>query len=259
MRAPLRPCRERAGPESGMSDFLTVILIALLPAAGNLLGAAIAELMRAPRWVIGAALHAAAGVAIALVSVELMPRVLETTAAWLLVLLFAVGAIFSLLLSRLARWLCRLASGGSAGAWAVYTATAADLLSDGLMTGAGSAVSASLGLLLALSQVIANLPAGFATIANFRSQQVARPVRLLAAASFLLPVFVGAVLGFLLLRGQGAAVQNASLAVIVGVLLVATIEDLVPQADKPGTKRWISTTSFVAGFAFFALLSTYLG
>lgn len=78
---------------------------------------------------------------------------LDTTPAWLLVLLFAVGAGFSVLLAKAAKWLSELGWGGSAGAWAVYTATAANLFSDGLMTGASSAVSAELGLLLAFSQV----------------------------------------------------------------------------------------------------------
>ena len=87
-----------------------------------------------------------------------MPRVLETTPAWLLVLLFAAGAAFSVLMARAVKVLRRIVSGGSAGAWMVYMATAVDLLSDGLMTGASSAVSAELGLLLALSQVVANFP-----------------------------------------------------------------------------------------------------
>ncbi len=242
-----------------MPDFFSVLAIALLPVAGNIAGTAVAELARAPRWVIGAALHAAAGVAVALVSIDLMPRVLETTPAWLLVLLFAAGAAFSVLMARAVKFLRRLVSGGSAGSWMVYMATAVDLLSDGLMTGASSAVSAELGLLLALSQVVANFPGGFATIANFRQQGVRRSVRFIAAGSLILPVIIGAAVGFYLLRGTGAGVQNAALAVIVGVLLVTTIEDLVPEADKPGAPRSISTASLVLGFGFFALLASYLG
>jgi ZIP family zinc transporter len=42
-------------------------------------------------------------------------------------------------------------------------------------------------------------------------------------------------------------------------MLLATIEDLVPEADKPGTRRTISTASFVGGFAFFTLLAQYVG
>lgn len=240
-----------------MPNFLSVLAIALLPVGGNVIGSIVAELARAPRWVIGAALHAAAGVAIALVSVDLMPRVLDTTPVWLIVALFALGAAFSVLLVKGVERLRHGKAEGSTGAWMVYMATAADLFSDGLMTGASSAVSSELGLLLALSQVVANVPGGFATVANFRAQNIKRRTRLLAVASFALPVIVGAALGFWLLRGTGEVVQNAALAFIVGVLIVTTVEDLVPQADKPGTTRWISTAAFVAGFAFFTFLSSY--
>ena len=40
-----------------LSGFLLVLAYALLPALGNLTGTALAENLRSPRWVIGAALH----------------------------------------------------------------------------------------------------------------------------------------------------------------------------------------------------------
>lgn len=242
-----------------MNNLASILLLALLPAAGNVLGSAAAELTRTPRWLVGAALHAAAGVAIALVAVELMPRVTGQIPTWLFLLLFGIGGLAAYFLSRAALWVSRRVPGGSKGAWMVYMATAADLFGDGLMTGAGAAVSSELGLLLALSQVIANIPGGFATLANFRAQEVPRRARLLAAGSFALPVLIGAAAGFLALRGAGPTAQSAALAVIVGMLLITTVEDLVPQADKPGAARNISTASFVAGFAFFVLLSSYVG
>jgi ZIP family zinc transporter len=171
-------------------DFLFVLAVALLPSGGNVAGALIAEWLKVPSWVIGAALHSAAGIAIALVSVDLMPRILDHVPTWPLVAAFLGGAIFSVLLARgvgLARSL--IFAKGSHGAWMVYMAVAADLLSDGLMTGAGSAASSRLGLLLALSQVFANLPGGFAAMANFREDGVPRRRRLLITASFALPVF----------------------------------------------------------------------
>lgn len=235
-----------------------MLALSLLPVTGNVLGSVLAELTRAPRWLVGAALHAAAGVAIALVSIELIPRVLDTTPMWLIVLLFAFGAVLSLLLVRLVDKLHRDHSSTSTGAWMVYMATMIDLFSDGLMTGASAAVSSELGLLLGLSQVVANVPGGFATVANFRVQRVARTSRLIAAASFVLPVLIGASIGHWLLRGAGESAQDSALATVVGVLLVSTVEDIVPQADEPGTARWLSTTSFVVGFSFFALLSAYL-
>ncbi|WP_425450021.1 ZIP family metal transporter [Virgifigura deserti] len=242
-----------------MSDYLTLLAIALLPAGGNFAGGLLAESLRVPPWVIGAALHAAAGVAIAVVSVELMPRVLESLPTWLLVVSFTCGAAFSVLLARGIKWARSGVGVGGAGAWMVYLAVSADLLSDGLMIGAGSAVSSGLGVLLGISQVIANLPGGFATIANFREKQVPRRSRLLTTASFALPAVLGASAGYWLLRGASDRFEHAALAFIVGVLLLATVEDMVPQADEPGAARWISTISFAAGFAFFALFSAYVG
>jgi hypothetical protein len=42
-----------------MNDFVRVLAISLLPAVGNILGALVAESVRAPPWIIGAALHGA--------------------------------------------------------------------------------------------------------------------------------------------------------------------------------------------------------
>lgn len=238
--------------------FLSLLPIALLPVAGSVTGAMLAEAVKTPRWVVGAALHAAAGVAIALVSVELMPRVLDTTPPWLVALLFGAGAVLSVLLARSVAKVETLADTGGSGKWRVYATTWADLFSDGFMTGATFAVSSGLGTLLAFSQVIANLPGGFATAANLRHRGSATKVRLVAALSYLVPALVGATAGFVLLSDASEAAKDSALALIAGILLVTTIEDLVPQADRPGTKRWISTAAFVGGFVFLTLLSAYV-
>lgn len=243
-----------------MSDYLYVLAIALLPLAGCLCGALIAENVRLPRWTLGAALHAAAGIAIAVVSVDLVPRSLERVPPWLLIVAFSVGAAFSTMVARGVRLLKRrMSGGGSHGAWMVYVAVATDLLSDGLMIGAGSAVSGSLGLLLGISQVVGNMPGGFAAISNFRDDHVSRSTRLMVAGSFAVPALGGALGGYWLLRGSPSWVEGTALAAVVGLLLLATVEDLVPEADEPEAARWISTASFVAGFAFIVLLSSYIG
>jgi zinc transporter, ZIP family len=141
----------------------------------------------------------------------------------------------------------------------VYMAIAAGLFSDGLVTGAGSAVSRGLGFILAMSQLVANIPRGFAAVANFRDKSVPHKRRLIILASFALLVFISASLGFWMLRGAGEIIQSAALASIAGVLLLATVEDTLPQADKPHPERWISTAAFAGGFGMFAHLSSYLG
>lgn len=242
-----------------MTDFLIVLAIAMLPVLGNLVGVSLAELTQPPKELVGSALHAAAGVAVALVAVELMPQILDTTPPWLIAGAFALGAAFSVALARGAGLMSRAVGGGaSTGAWMVYLAIAADLLADGLVTGAGSAVSSTLGLLLGLSQVVANVPGGFAANANFRAQGVGRPRRLAIAAAAPLPVVLGASVGFLLLRGRSEVIQDAALAFVVGVLLLATVEDTLPEGDKPQPRRIASTAAFAGGFALFTLLATAL-
>lgn len=230
---------------------------ALLPALGNLAGAVIAENTRAPRWVIGAALHGAAGIAIALISIELMPRILRTLPMWGVVVAFLAGALASLALARTVSAV--RGKGAASRAWMIYVAIGADLVSDGTMTGAGSAVALEVGLLLAAAQLIANIPGGFAATANLRSHGVGRVQRLLASALMLAPVVASAALSFVILRDVSELVQNAVLTFIVGVLLLATVEDMIPEGDAPRPPRWSSTLAFALGFAALALSSRYLG
>ena len=241
-----------------MDNFILVLVVSLLPASGNVIGGFLAESLRTPPWAVGAALHAAVGVAIAVISVDLMPRLLDATPVWLIATAFFCGAVFSVLLAYgLKEWVNT--KPGQSGAWMAYMAIAADLLSDGLMVGVGAAVTRGLGLLLGLSQVVANIPGGFAAIGNFRNRKMSRPKRLLMLCSFVMPSIVGASIGYLLLRGAQAHIKHAAIGFIVGILLLATVEDMVPEADAPGTARWISTLSFTAGFVFFVVLSTTMG
>ena len=242
-----------------MGHFLTIGGLALLPALGMVVGAIAAEWREVSRRSMGAVLHAAAGIAVAVVSVELMPRILGDIAPWLLGVEFAVGAVASVAMVRAVRHAVRALKIGQTGPWLVYAAVAVDLFGDGLMIGIGSAVSSGLGLMLGLSQVVANIPGGFVAVGNLRAEGVGRTVRLAATASLLVPVLIGAGGGFWLLRGESPQLQNAALASVAGLLLLATIEDLVPQADEPETRRWITTASFAAGFVFFMMLSLYFG
>jgi ZIP family zinc transporter len=83
--------------------------------------------------------------------------------------------------------------------------------------------------------------------------------RLLVLCSFVMPSIVGASIGYLLLRGAQAYIKHTAIGFIVGIPLLAPLEDMVPEADAPGTARWISTLSFTAGFVFFVVLSATMG
>jgi ZIP family zinc transporter len=84
-----------------MSDFLQVLTLPLMPAAGNFVGGLIAEVLTISRHRLGLALHAAAGIVLAVVTVELMPRALEGEAVWAIVVAFIAGGDFFVLVDSL--------------------------------------------------------------------------------------------------------------------------------------------------------------
>ena len=235
-----------------------MLVFAALPAFGNLIGGTLAESLHSPKWVVGASLHATAGIAIALVSIELMPRILLSSPMWVIILFFLAGALVSVLLARGGSRALQISEVAGTGPWMVYMSVAVDLVGDGLMVGAGTAVQNELGLLIAASQSVANIPGGFATVATFRHEGMPRWRRLAMAAVLFAPVLASAVVGYLMLRGAVTIVQDSALAFIVGILLLATVEDVLPQGDKPEPARWISTGAFAAGFSLMALLSAYV-
>ncbi|GMM92266.1 ZIP family metal transporter [Qipengyuania sp. MTN3-11] len=245
----------------GGSSLLPVLGLALLPSLGNLLGVALAEWRKPPEWLVGGALHAAAGIATAVAAIELIPRSQERIETWLLVAALFVGAICSAGIAKATRAIRdRIGSAtGRATTWGAYAAIGVDLFTDGLMTGGGGAVARELGLLLALSQVAGNLPGGFAIAADFCSAKIPRGKRLRALAIYpLLPV-IGALVGYVVLAGAGPLLTGFVLALFAGLLLIATIEDIVPEADQPKAKRRISSPSFALGFGALLLTSAYLG
>ena len=266
MKLPRRPAIERARPltpaeEIRGIDLYTILLLALLPALGSFLGVALAEWRQPPEWLTGASMHAAAGVGMAVAAIELIPRAQERLETWMLALALVMGSVVAAGLAKATRAVTsRIGKKDRrATTWGAFAAIGIDLLSDGLMTGGGGAVAASLGVLLAVSQVFGNLPGGFAIAANFQSAGVPRKRRFLALAIYPLMPLLGALAGFLVLQDAGALARGAVLGVFAGLLLTATIEDIVPEADQPDVRRRVSSPSFALGFVGLLLMSVYLG
>ena len=243
-----------------MSLFLRVLLFASLPAIGNFLGGLISEWLHPSKTFVNRALHAAAGIILAVVSVEVMPNALREAPVWLLALNFVSGGLLYLGVEAVIhRWQANKKDGAGAGAWMVYVAVAADLVGDGLLIGAGSAVSTQLGLLLSLGQVMADVPEGFSVLANFRDKGVSRGTRLLLSSSFLIPVVGSAILAFFLLRNLPEIVKYSAMVFVSGLYALAAVEDMLGEAhNSEADTRW-SAISFILGFALFLLASGLFG
>jgi ZIP family zinc transporter len=243
-----------------VNHFLAVMGLAALPALANFAGGVLAEVFRVSSRTLSLSLHLAAGIVLAVIGLELMPRALAATAPWVPLLAFVAGGAVFIGLDRLVGYI-QVRLGGAQedrGALAIYGGVSMDLFSDGVMIGTGTVINPGLGLLLALGQMPADLPEGFAAVANMRNAGIRRRTRILLAAGFAVPMFVGAALGFLALRNADELVTLSVLALTGGALSAVVVEEMVSEAHEGETSR-LGPIFLTAGFAVFAGISVYLG
>jgi ZIP family zinc transporter len=243
-----------------MDQYLSVLALALPPSIGCFVGGLLTEAFPISKRLLSLVLHAAAGVVLAVVSVELMPQAMRTEAPWVVILAFVTGGGFFILLDQWSQTVADRFAGneGSAGPSAIYFGVVVDLFTDGITVGTGSTISVGLALLLSLSQVPANIPTGFVSVAAFKRLGASRRTRVLLSASFAVPVLLGATVGFWAVQGQPELLKLALLAFTAGILTTVVVEEMVPEAHRHGDAR-LATIMFVGGFALFALISAYFG
>ena len=243
-----------------MSDFFSVLVLASLPASGNFIGGVLSEWLKPSRYFVNLALHASAGIILSVVSVAVMPNALEIVPVWLIAVAFlGGGSAYLVIEGAIARWQANKPNGAGAQAWMVYVAVLADLIGDGLLIGAGSAVSTQLALLLALGQVLADIPEGFSVLANFKDKGVKQRQRLWLSASFVIPVVGSAILAYYLLRGLPESVKFTAMVFVSGLYSLAAVEDMLGQAHKSAADTRWSSISFLGGYALFLMVSGGLG
>lgn len=242
-----------------VSDFLIVLAFATLPAVGNFAGGLLAEIFHVSQRVLSLALHLAAGIVLAVVGLELVPQALKGNPPWIPIAAFVAGGALFIGIERLIDIIKdRLNTGEeSTGPLAIFTGVALDLFSDGIMIGTGSVINPALGLLLALGQVPADIPEGFAATATLRRAGFSRRTRLFMAASFAVPVLLGATIGYLALRQAPPILTLSVLAATGGVLTSLVIEEMVTQAHDGPTSTY-GPLMLTGGFGLFALISVYI-
>ena len=243
-----------------LSDFLLVLGFAALPAAGNFFGGALAEVFRVSERALSLSLHLAAGIVLAVVGLELMPEALEASRPWVPLLAFVGGGALFIGLDRAIGYVqARMGRDEKrTGPLTIFAGVSIDLFSDGVMIGTATVLDPALGLLLALGQVPADVPEGFAAIATLRSAGIRRRRRILLAAGFALPILLGAALGFLALRQAPEIVTLSVLALTGGALVAVVVEEMIGEAHEGETSR-LGPIFLTAGFAIFGAISVYGG
>jgi ZIP family zinc transporter len=243
-----------------VSDFGLVMALAALPALANFLGGGLAEAFRVSARGLSLSLHLAAGIVLAVVGLELIPEALRATPPWVPLLAFvAGGGVFIGLERGIGSLQARSgADEDKAGAFGIFGGVSMDLFSDGVMIGTGTVIDPALGLLLALGQMPADVPEGFAAVATLRKSGVPRARRLLLSAGFAIPILFGAALGFLALRQAPELITLSVLALTGGALSAVVVEEMVSEAHEGETSS-LGPVFLTAGFALFAAISVYFG
>lgn len=242
-----------------LDGYALVLALAALPAAGNLAGGVLAEVFAVSERALSLALHLAAGIVLGVVGLELLPRALEADPPWVPLLAFIAGGALFVGLERAIGYVNgRLGGEDRAGPLAIFAGVSLDLFSDGVLIGTGTVIDPTLGLLLAVGQVPADVPEGFAAVATLRADGVPRRRRLALAAAFAVPVLVGATLGYVALRDAPQVLTLSVLALTGGALATVVVEEMVPEAHEGETSAW-GAIFLTAGFALFGAVSVYAG
>ncbi len=242
-----------------MQEFLLALTLSALPVVSNFMGAMIAEALPLSKQTLGLALHAAGGVLLAIASTELLPQVVSAKPVWTTMLALFMGGAFYVWVNHLLNSSKNRLRGidGNKAAWAIFLSITIDLFGDGLMIGTSLTISQHLGVMLASARVVAHIPEGFVTNAEFKSQALPRRQRFLLLAALIIPVWLGAALGYWGLRGQSDLPKLIVLAFTTGTLITAIVEEIIPEAHQTQDTNG-SALAFIGSFALSILFSAYL-
>lgn len=242
-----------------MQEFLFALTLSALPVVSNFIGAMIAEALPSSKQTLGLALHAAAGVLLAIASTELIPRVVMAKPVWATILALFLGGAFFVWVNQLLNLSKNRLRGIDLNtvSLAIFLSIAIDLFGDGLMIGTSLTIAPHLGVVLASGRVVAHIPEGFVTNTAFKSQNMPRTKRFLLLAAFIIPVWLGATLGYWGLRGQADLPKLIVLAFTTGTLITAITEEIIPEAHQTQDTNW-SILTFIGSFALSILFSSYI-
>ena len=232
---------------------MTPVLLAALPAAAGILGAAIAVSRKLSASFISLLQHFAAGVVFAVVAVELLPDIIHSGARLPAGLGFVAGTALMLMLRIFAQ---RLEGKGSRGADAaaasgastgMVVGTAIDLAIDGLLIGVAYSAGSKQGMLVTIALTVELVALGAALAAEFvdNSWSRTKAVGVIALMGLLLPL--GTLVGWLLLGTASPRTLVVTLAFGASALLFLAVEELLVEAhEAPETAT--ATAMFFAGF-----------
>jgi len=237
-----------------MISFHLIILYTLIPMGLAIVGGMIGFIYQPKPKTFSSLQHFTAGVIIASVSIELLPKILGNHSPWIIIEGFLVGVVFMLFLEKFSQSLATK-KGESKFPIGLIVGISIDLLIDGILIGISFLASQTGGILIAISLSFCAFFLNLTVSSTLGQKKSIWGIRLLTLFFIPLMLPIGALLGWNIVAQFPPSVLMGTIAFSVAALLYVGIEELLAEGHETKDTVWISA-SFFLGFLIILLLTS---
>lgn len=235
-----------------MENYSNILIYGAIAPIALLLGGIVSILKEPNAQVRSGILHFAAGVIFSVVSVEILPEIMEKHDVPEIAIGFGAGVLLMLGI----RYFLEPKKGkknktGFPTAFVLIIAI--DLLIDGVLMGIGFVTNQETGIFLAVAISVELLSLGMATSITLGNAKINRKKTIVTILGLSVMVFGSTLLSAALLAGVSAGFLEIILAFGLAALLFLVTEELLVEAHESKQNPWL-TAAFFGGFLLFMLL-----
>ncbi len=216
-----------------MNDFLLILFLIFV---GQTLGSLIGLIKKPSKVALYGSLSFAASMMIAISFVQLIPEGLKYTSLFLIAISFFAGVAIMRITDRLLphinpELIKKEKPSVKRSATMLVIGIALHNIPEGLAIGVGFAITAELGIAIALVIAIQDLPENVATIIPLYGITKKKAKSFIILITTVLFEVAGFILGYLALKGTSLSWLGASLALAAGFMVYISVEELIPSAQ----------------------------
>jgi len=233
---------------------LDVALYALIPAIFALIGSFLGSFFVPSKQLSSVIQHFVAGIVLAAVAVELLPKILPTKSVFDVGLGFIIGVIVMLAVEGFAHHIKHKDIRKKIPLSLIF-AVAIDLFVDGLLIGVSFIAGKESGIWIAISLSSCAFFLTLSTATILSKKEVLYPIRMFCFILFAVVLPIGALIGATIISHIPSQFFIETLAFGVAALLYLAIEELIVAAheDRKEEPVWVTATFFI-GFLLILLL-----
>ena len=216
-----------------MNDFLLILFLIFV---GQTLGSLIGLIKKLGKVALYGSLSFAASMMIAISFVQLIPEGLKYAPLFLIAISFFVGIAIMRMTDRLLphinpELIKKEKPSVKRSVTMLVIGIALHNIPEGLAIGVGFAITAELGIAIALVIAIQDLPENIATIVPLYGIIKKKAKSFAILITTVLFEVAGFILGYLALKGTSLSWLGASLALAAGFMVYISVEELIPSAQ----------------------------